>query len=348
MGTIAHQLVYLLWKNVLLLPEKDFTNLVRGHSSFLFDAARKGNVEFIIILVRSYPDLIRRVDEKKRSIFHLAVKYRQESVFNLIYELGSIRGTIALYTDQDNNNMLHLAAEIAPPDRLSTISGAALQLQRELLWFKEIEKIVQPSYKEMMNKDENKNPADTPWELFTKTHENLQKEGEKWMKDTANYSMLVATLIATVVFTAAFTVPGGNHQELGTPIFFRNRWFMAFFISDAITLLSSSTSILIFLSILMSRHAEKDFLQSLPARLLFGLTALFISIAGMMVTFSLTCFLVYDGEFASIPTVIISLAGIPVTLFFILHYKLWADIFRSTYGARFLFRPHERRLFKEE
>ncbi|XP_035545392.1 uncharacterized protein LOC108983575 isoform X2 [Juglans regia] len=345
MGTIAHQLVDLLWKNVLLLPEKDFVKLVRGHSSFLFDAARSGNVEFLIVLIRSYPDLIWRVDEKNRSIFHLAIKYRQESVFNLIYELGSIKGIIALCTDQDNNNMLHLAAEIAPPDRLNTISGAALQVQRELLWFKEIEKIVQHSYTEMMNLDENKKPADTPWELFTQTHENLQKEGEKWMKDTANYSMLVATLIATVVFTAAFTVPGGNRQDLGIPIFLRNNWFMAFFISDAITLLSSSTAILIFLSILTSRYAEEDFLQSLPARLLFGLTALFISIAGMVVTFSATCFLVYDSEIESIPIVIISLAGIPVTLFFILHFRLWADIFRSTYGSRFLFRPHERRLF---
>ncbi|KAG7959992.1 hypothetical protein I3843_10G098100 [Carya illinoinensis] len=309
MGTIAYQLVDLLWKNVLLLPERDFTKLVQDHSSFLFDAARSGNVEFIIILIRSYPDLIWSVDQNKRSIFHLAIKYRQESVFNLIYELGAIKGIISLYTDQYNNNMLHLAGQIAPPNRLNTISGAALQLQRELLWFK------------MMNLDQNKNPANTPWELFTKTHEHLQKEGEKWMKDTANYSMLVATLIATVVFSAAFTVP------------------------DAITFLSSSTAILIFLSILTSRYAEEDFLQSLPARLLLGLTALLISIAGMVVAFSVTCFLVYHNETPSVPIVIIGLAGIPVTLFLVLHYRLWVDIFHSTYGSRFLFRPREVRLF---
>lgn len=92
MGTIAYQLVDLLWKNVLLLPERDFTKLVQDHSSFLFDAARSGNVEFIIILIRSYPDLIWSVDQNKRSIFHLAIKYRQESVFNLIYELRCYQG----------------------------------------------------------------------------------------------------------------------------------------------------------------------------------------------------------------------------------------------------------------
>jgi hypothetical protein len=61
-----------------------------------------------------------------------------------------------------------------------------------------------PSY---LNK---KNTRDqTPQDIFTKTHkEYLREDGEKWMKDTSNYCMLVATLIATVVFAAAFTVPG--------------------------------------------------------------------------------------------------------------------------------------------
>jgi predicted membrane channel-forming protein YqfA (hemolysin III family) len=75
------------------------------------------------------------------------------------------------------------------------------------------------------------------------------------MKDTTNYCMLVATLIATVVFAATFTVPGDNNQEIGIPIFLTNNWFMVFFISDAMAMLSSSTLILIFLSILTSRYA---------------------------------------------------------------------------------------------
>jgi len=60
----------------------------------------------------------------------------------------------------------------------------------------------------------------TPNEVFRKAHENLKKDGEQWMKDKANYCMIVATLIATVMFAAAITVPGGNDQTIGTPIFF--------------------------------------------------------------------------------------------------------------------------------
>jgi hypothetical protein len=119
------------------IARKKFKDLVKKHSTFIFKAAELGNVEYLIILIRSYPDLIWSVDKNNQSIFHIAVKYRQESVFNLIYEIGAIKGIIALYISKGNeNNMLHLTGRLAPSDRLNIISGAALQMRRELLWFK--------------------------------------------------------------------------------------------------------------------------------------------------------------------------------------------------------------------
>ncbi|GLT72089.1 hypothetical protein SLA2020_440500 [Shorea laevis] len=213
-------------------------------------------------------------------------------------------------------------------------------MQRELLWFKEIEKIMPPSY---LNEKNSK--GQTPHDIFTETHRDLQRDGEKWMKATANYCMLVATLIATVVFAVAFIVPGENYQENGTPMFLESNWFMVFFISDVIALLSSSSSILIFLSIFTSRYTKEDFLKSLPGRLVFGLTALFISIVGMVVAFSATCFLVYKSKTTRIPILIIALAGVPIILFAKLHYDLWFDIIRSTYWSRFLFGPRKHGIF---
>jgi hypothetical protein len=182
----------------------------------------------------------------------------------------------------------------------------------------------------------------TPKDLFRKTHEKLHKDGEKWMRGTAMHCMLVATLIATVVFAATFTVPGGNDQQDGTPILLKHDWFLVFFISDSIALLSSSTSILIFLSILTSRYTERDFVSSLPRRLMFGLTALFISIVGMVVAFGATCFLVYQRKRTSIPIVINALAGVPICSYILLHYELLVDIISSTYLSRFLFRSRKR------
>lgn len=184
----------------------------------------------------------------------------------------------------------------------------------------------------------------TPGDIFTEKHEHLQKEGKQWMKDTANNCMIVATLITTVVFTAAFTVPGGSNQDTGSPILLKSVWFRVFFISDAIALLSSSSSILLFLSILSSPFKEIDFLVSLPLKLELGVSALFNSIAGTMVAFVATCFLVFKSEMKWLPIVIIALAGIPITFFFSLHYQLWADIIHSTYWLRFLFQQLKHRI----
>ena len=196
-----------------------------------------------------------------------------------------------------------------------------------------------PSYLNMTNYFD-----ETPRDIFTREHQDLLKEGQKWMNTTANYCMLVATLITTLVFAAAFTVPGGSSPETGTPTLSESIWFRVFFISDAIALLSSSTSILIFLSILTSRFTEMDFLVSLPAKLVLGLTTLFISIAGMMVAFSATCFLIFKSETRRLPVVIIALTGVPIISFVLLHFKLWADIICSTCLSMFLFRQSKNKL----
>ncbi|XP_010251697.1 PREDICTED: uncharacterized protein LOC104593512 isoform X2 [Nelumbo nucifera] len=133
--------------------------------------------------------------------FHTAIVYRQEKIFNLIHRTGGFKKMLSFY----GSNMLHLVAKLAPSSRINCVSGAALQMQRELQWFKEIEKFVSPHCKEETN-----NEGKTPRAAFGEEHMDLVEKGEKWMKDTATSCMIVATLIATVVFAAAFTVPGGN------------------------------------------------------------------------------------------------------------------------------------------
>ena len=165
------------------------------------------------------------------------------------------------------------------------------------------------------------------------------------MKSTATSCMLVATLIATVVFAAIFTLPGGPNNETGVPLFLGKKWFLIFVISDAVALFSSTASIIMFLSILTSRYAENDFLVSLPARLMFGLSALFVSIATMVLAYGAAIFMIYDHKFDRVPIVIASLAGVIVALFAWQHFHLWADTIRSTCWSRFLFRPFKHRLY---
>ncbi|KAL6125689.1 hypothetical protein ACLB2K_073743 [Fragaria x ananassa] len=110
--------------------------------------------------------------------------------------------------------MLHMAA-MPSFGRLNGITGAALKMQRELQWFKEVEKILPSQLREKMNHSDCKRPR----ELFTIHHKQLVEDGEKWMKDTARSCSVVGALIVTIMFAAAFTVPGGNNQDTGIPIF---------------------------------------------------------------------------------------------------------------------------------
>ncbi|XP_019228599.1 PREDICTED: ankyrin repeat-containing protein ITN1-like isoform X4 [Nicotiana attenuata] len=324
----ALELVKCSWKEVLLLNDSQIGNLLRSPSRPLFVAAELGNFKFIVELIQSYPDLIWKVDEESRSIFHIAVIHRQEKIYKLIYNIGAHKDIITSYKSRNNENILHLAAKLAPTNRLGIVSGAALQMQRELLWFKEVKTIVQASYKEMRD-----SKGQTHGMLFAEEHKELVKEGEKWMKETASSCMLVAALITTVIFAAIFTVPGGNNDDTGTPIFLREKTFILFSITDALALFSSVTSILMFLSILTSRYAEEDFLSTLPKRLILGFITLFVAIAAMLVAFSSSFFIVLGHQMAWIIIPVAVLASIPITLFAFLQFPLLADMIRSTYGS---------------
>ncbi|KAM1072911.1 hypothetical protein ACFX15_017495 [Malus domestica] len=232
------------------------------------------------------------------------------------------------------NGIVEIITKLAPLPQLSSISGAALQMQRELQWFKEVEKLVHPYYKESRNQN-----GESARELFTKEHKLLAESGEKWLKDTSNSCMLVSTLVATVVFAAAFTVPGCNDNE-GAPIFLQKKSaiFLVFVVSDTVALFSSLTSLLMFLSILTARYAEEDFLESLPKRLIIGLGTLFFAIAATMVAFGPTLSIVLSKRFNGVSVPITLLASFPVTLFALLQLPLFIQMVRSTFGQS-IFRP---------
>jgi len=160
--------------------------------------------------------------------------------------------------------------------------------------------------------------------------------------------MLGATLIATVVFAAAITIPGGNDDSgdkantLGFPNFRKRLLFDIFTLSDSVALFSSMMSIVIFLSIFTSRYAEEDFRYDLPTKLMFGLSALFISIISMILAFTFSMILI-RVEKASLSLVLIScLASLTALTFAYLYFHLWFNTLRSVYISMFLFLGRKR------
>ena len=372
------KLIRRIWDKFLTLDDSEMMEVMREPSQVTIIAAEVGNFEFLSVIMSTYPNLLWELSNKGQRIIHIAVFNRHASIFNLIHEIRSLKDCINSFLNDGENNLLHSAAMLAPPDRLNIVSGEALQMMLELSWFEvcivyiyflshikkyksydrfheviilhtkyyicdmsliwqEVKKNMQPHMVEMKNSE-----GMTPRELFTKEHAELLTKGESWMKQTANSCMVVSTLIATGVFSAAFSLPGGNNDNTESPNYLDKPAFLVFALSDSMALISSSTSILIFLSILISRYAEQDFLKSLPLKLISGLVALFVSIISMMIAFSSAFFITYYHGLKWVPNFISVLAFLPIPLFICLQFSLWSDIVYFAYICSSLFRPSKR------
>ncbi|XP_042955347.1 uncharacterized protein LOC122291609 [Carya illinoinensis] len=292
-------------------------------------AIKSGIIEFVSEMLKENPGLVWAKGESERGIFSIAVLHRQAKILSLLLEFH-LKNAVTCCFDVNYNGMLHMAGMSAESTMLNCIPGAALQMQKELQWFKEVETIVHHKVREHKNED-----GLTPRELFTQQHEAMLKAGEQWMKNTATSCTVVGALIITIMFAVAFTIPGGNKQDTGLPLFLQEDLFIIFIISDALSLFSSSTSVMIFLGILTSRYAEDDFLRSLPTKMIIGLSTLFFSIATMMIAFSAALLIMLRGH-SWIVEPIICLAGVPVALFVMMQFRLLVEMFISTYGPGIL------------
>ncbi|KAI3871727.1 hypothetical protein MKW92_004737 [Papaver armeniacum] len=306
-------------------------------------AIKHGVTEFIVECLEKFNFLIwYRIPEQ--SMIEMAIEERNEMIVNLICETcddtGDDKIDLVSRTDDNSNTILHYAAKLAPSAQLNLISGAALQMQREVQWFKGVESIISENDKFKRNYK-----GDTAQLIFTEKHKDLLKKSEDWMKDTSGSCMIVGALIATVAFAAAFTVPGGNVSDSsstkknGTPIFLGEISFSVFAIADALALFSSITSVLMFLAIYTSRYAERDFLKSLPQKLIIGLATLFISMAAILIAFGASLYIVVGTRYAWASVPIVLFGCCPVALFAWLQLPLFVEMVRSTYWGG-LFQKH--------
>lgn len=124
-----------LWAEIQQLDLDRMRELMKK-PPILHDAARVGNVELITMLTQTYPKLMWEIDSNGYTLFHVAAIYRRENVFRLVYSMGVMKHFVATLQDGNGDNILHLVAKLAPPDRRNIASIPALQMQRELAWFK--------------------------------------------------------------------------------------------------------------------------------------------------------------------------------------------------------------------
>ncbi|KAM7251455.1 hypothetical protein ACFE04_023338 [Oxalis oulophora] len=280
-----------------------------GLLDVFFEAVENGKVEIVVKMVKANPSFLYAKDKNERGIFMLAVQFRQENIFSLLYGIKTRKDLLINYRDKFENNMLHIAGMSPPFSLKDRIPNSALRMQRELQWYKEVESVINIMERTCYNQD-NRNPR----EFFTKNHKNLADEAEKWIKDNASSFTFVCILIVAISFAATITYPGSNDQQTGYPLLLGNDSFKIFMVSNAVSLCFSSTSVLVFLKLLTTSYRERDFLEYLPKMMTIGFIAFLISIPAMTVAFCATFFTVLKGELSFLFAVLASFKMSTVTL----------------------------------
>ena len=175
-----------------------------------------------------------------------------------------------------------------------------------------------------MHRNKNGLTAD---ELFKEEHAQLLAKAQTWIKETSQSCSAVAVLVATVVFAAAYTVPGGNDAN-GHPNFIKSPFFSFFTVMDIISLASSLTSVVMFLSILSSKFEQEYFLKSLPRKLNIGFALLFFSVITTILSFVATIILIFHFEKRTwTKTLIYTAAFVPVSMFALMQFPLFVPFF---------------------
>lgn len=131
----SHELLCLMCEEISISNDEQRRTL--GVYSAIFRAIKEGNFEFVYDIVRGNPDLVWCFDDEGRTIFQCAVLYRQAKIFSLLYGLH-LKNPMVYTRDDSHNNILHMVGMSVASTQLSHIAGAALQMQRELQWFKVI------------------------------------------------------------------------------------------------------------------------------------------------------------------------------------------------------------------
>lgn len=168
-------------------------------------------------------------------------------------------------------------------------------------------------------------------DIFTTTHSKLVEDGGVWLNKASESCSFIGALVATVAFATATQVPGGIKESTGKPNLYNQPAFDVFSIASLVALCSSLTSMVIFLTIIMSRCQQKDFEKDLPVKFVLGVTTLFLSIVAMLVSFCAGHFFTLKDKFNdSSLAVVYFIACMPLALFTSAHFPrycrlIWAN-----------------------
>ncbi|XP_011002548.1 PREDICTED: ankyrin repeat-containing protein At5g02620-like isoform X6 [Populus euphratica] len=270
-------------------------------------ATKSGCVEIVEEILKLYPQAVEHIDDGGRNVLHVAIKYRQRKIFELVKGMDVPMRRLARKTDSDGNSILHTVGR-KRKDFVSDekMEGPAFLLQEELLWFE----------------GHRNNKMLTAEGFFFTANSELRNLAKEWLKTTAEGCYVVAVLIATVAFAAAYAVPGGPNQSISVPVLLNKPFFVVFTVAEVLSLTFALTAVVTFLFILSSPFRFKDVNHILPNKLMIGFTFLFFSVAMMMVAFGATILLMIYSKESWEKITLYAVSFIPVSISALVYFPL--------------------------
>ncbi|KAI3950981.1 hypothetical protein MKW98_026435 [Papaver atlanticum] len=112
--------------------------ITRDNPNIVKEAIKLGTIEFVTEFLEQFPFLVWH-NMAGQKMIEMAIAEKDITIVNSICDSGDVfedKITLLSVMDNNDNSILHHAAKLAPLAKLNLVSGVALQIQRELQWFK--------------------------------------------------------------------------------------------------------------------------------------------------------------------------------------------------------------------
>ncbi|WOL19963.1 hypothetical protein Cni_G28765 [Canna indica] len=134
-----------------------------------------------------------------------------------------------------------------------------------------------------------------------------------------------SSLVAAVVFASSFSIPGEKDPSTGNPLFFNRMPFKIFSHAYVIGFACAATSLVLFLSLVITPYKERDFRRAVPMKYFFACLSFAMALLAFLISFTCNIFLqIYGGqrtETKDLIPLLLELTVFPAVCFLLLLYS---------------------------
>ncbi|CAL9138460.1 unnamed protein product, partial [Musa acuminata var. zebrina] len=280
--------------------------------------AQMGLHDFVGKILQVCPQSATYLDTKGRNVLRVAIESGNRETVETIRRMTQGDNPIlpswllSSIDSKTRNTILHFASE-----KVGDTGDDAVEMQDEIRWFEMVKEMVPRELVYSRNTDEK-----TAREIFTESHKEMFKNCKSQLMEMGK---TCSGLVAAVVFASSFSIPGEKDSGTGNPVYFNRLPFKVFTHAYVIGLSCAATSLVLFLSLIISPYKEQQFRRAIPTKYFFACFSFGLALMALLVAFTCNIFLqIYGGQTTQakdILQLVLELAVFPTVCFIVLLYR---------------------------